>query len=155
MPLFVSPFSCLATLPPPPSIFRPPTLPSVPNWLDCESVDLNYSYFARDKPISAPAKSRKKRSDRHASDETEDDVDGGTVIKQRESLAKIEQTRKANNEENAATPWNGGQLTLLGRSSHELLRRRLISSFDPMTRKTCLRRENKRLRAALRLYRRA
>lgn len=51
-----------------------------------------------DKPISTPTKSRKKRSDRHASDETEEDVGAYSPNNSKRRSARVGQTNKVNNE---------------------------------------------------------
>lgn len=92
--------------------------------------------------LRRPNRGRKDRTATRATKRRTTSYSHGTVIKQRELWRKLSgRGRRTTRNAVAATPWYGGQLTLLGRSSDELLRRRLISSFDPMMRKTCSRRK--------------
>lgn len=123
--------SCLATLLPAPSTpGHSLCFPSQIDWTANRPAWIIHT-LPGDKPISAPAKSRKKRSDRHASDETEEDVDVYSANKER--VCEGRTNGEGEQRGTRTRVWRlGGQLTLPGRSSNEL-RRRLISSFDPMT----------------------
>lgn len=122
--------SCLATLLPAPSTpathfaFRPKLI-----GLRIDRLELFILCLAINQFLRRPNRGRK---DRTASDETEEDV---VYSSNKERSARVEQT-KEDEQQGTRTRvwWLGGQLTLLERSSNEL-RRRLISSFDPMTRK--------------------
>lgn len=74
MPLFVSPL--VPGDPSAHSIYpdHPLCFPSQIDWTANRLTWIIHT-LPGDKPISAPAKSRKKRSDRHASNETKEDVD--------------------------------------------------------------------------------
>lgn len=83
MPLFVVPSSRLVTLLPPQSTQATHfAFPSQIDWTANRPAWIIHT-LPDDKPISARAKSRKKRSDRHASDETEDDIEVYSANKER------------------------------------------------------------------------
>lgn len=121
MPLFVlPPSSRLATLLPPQSIpVHSLCFPSQIDWTANRPAWIIHT-LPGDKPISVQAKSRKKRSDRHASDETEDDVgvyssnkervDGGSNKRRRRTRDAVATGRSVNFTVEiigrAATPFN-------------------------------------------------